>query len=143
MPGERCARSLACDKNKAHERSHHGHTGNTRHSPRNGFNGLYRALPGDRAFLPPSPLRSLLLKSLTPASGRQDHTTSPSAGKRIRLVCCRVHRIPHPTSVTMRNAPPEGGGMGLDIHLICISEKQKYFWCGGWTANLSGLSHFN
>src|ERR1039458_5754381 len=41
--------------------------------------GLYRALPGDRAFLPPSPLRSLLLKNLTPASGCQDHTTSPSA----------------------------------------------------------------
>ena len=31
-----------------------GHTGITRHSPRNGFNGLLRALPGDRAFLPPS-----------------------------------------------------------------------------------------
>jgi hypothetical protein len=28
--------------------SHHGHTGITRHSPRNGFNGLFRALPGDR-----------------------------------------------------------------------------------------------
>src|SRR5476651_1143388 len=59
--------------------SHHGHTGNTRHSPRNGFNGLFRALPGDRALLPPSPLRSLLLKNLMPASGHQDHTTSPSA----------------------------------------------------------------
>src|SRR5580693_6605128 len=35
--------------------SHHGHTGNTRHSPRNGFNGLLRALPGDRACLSPSP----------------------------------------------------------------------------------------
>jgi hypothetical protein len=59
--------------------SHHEYAGNTRHSPRNGFNGFLRALPGDRALLPPSPLRSLLLKSLTPASGRQDHTTSPSA----------------------------------------------------------------
>src|ERR1700692_1445458 len=27
--------------------SHHGHTGNTRHSPRNGFNKLLRALPGE------------------------------------------------------------------------------------------------
>ena len=27
----------------------------TRHSPRNGFNGFLRALPGDRACLPPSP----------------------------------------------------------------------------------------
>ena len=59
--------------------SHHGHTGNTRHSPRNGFNGVFRALPGDRALLPPSPLRSFLLKNLMPASGHQDHTTSPSA----------------------------------------------------------------
>jgi hypothetical protein len=25
-----------------------------RHSPRNGFNGFLRALPGDRALLPPS-----------------------------------------------------------------------------------------
>jgi hypothetical protein len=44
-----------------------------------GFNGFLRALPGDRAFLPPSSLRSLLPRNLTPASGRQDHTTSPSA----------------------------------------------------------------
>src|SRR6202035_916077 len=39
---------------------------------------LIRDLPGDRALLPPSPLRSLLLKNLAPASGRQDHTISPS-----------------------------------------------------------------
>jgi hypothetical protein len=39
--------------------------------------GLFRALPGDRAFLPPSLAdRSA---SLTPASGRQDHTALPSA----------------------------------------------------------------
>src|SRR5271169_3390613 len=64
----------------AYERNHHRFTGSIRPSLRNGFNGFLRALPGDRAFLPPSPLRSLLLKNLTPASGRQDHTTSPSAG---------------------------------------------------------------
>src|SRR3984893_17739794 len=34
--------------------SHHGHTGITRHSPRNRFNGFLRALPGDRACLSPS-----------------------------------------------------------------------------------------
>src|SRR6266567_9545095 len=47
------------------------------HSPRNGFNGFLRALPGDQACLTPSP--ALLLTDLTPASGRQNHTTSPSA----------------------------------------------------------------
>jgi hypothetical protein len=34
--------------------SHHRFTGITRHSLRNGFGGLLRALPGDRACLPPS-----------------------------------------------------------------------------------------
>jgi hypothetical protein len=34
---------------KAYERSHHGHAEIIRHSPRNGFNGFLRDLPGDRA----------------------------------------------------------------------------------------------
>jgi hypothetical protein len=55
--------------------------------------GLLRALPGDRACLPPSPLRSLLPKSLTPASGRQDHTTSPSASRALVCRALSVHRI--------------------------------------------------
>src|ERR1700694_3409948 len=55
---------------------------------RNGFNGFLRALPGDRACLPPSSANMVLSKpgradstsaNLTPASGRQDHTTSPYA----------------------------------------------------------------
>jgi hypothetical protein len=78
MPDARRVRSRVRSGRK-HTRSHHGHAGNVRHPPRNGFNGLFRALPGDRAFLPPSPPRSLLLENLTPASGRQDHTASPSA----------------------------------------------------------------
>jgi hypothetical protein len=40
---------------EAHERSHHRFTEGARRFLRNGFNGLFRALPGDRAFLPPSP----------------------------------------------------------------------------------------
>src|SRR6266851_4876779 len=43
---------------------------------RNGFNGFLRALPGDRAFLSPS-LADMYSANLTPASRRQDHTTSP------------------------------------------------------------------
>jgi hypothetical protein len=55
----------------------------------NGFNGFLRALLGDRAFLPPSSCRAPRITArlgsarhpqhLAPASGRQDHTTSPSA----------------------------------------------------------------
>ena len=80
-------------KGESTQASHHGHAGNTRHSPRNGFNGLFRALPGDRACLPPSPVKSFS-PNLTPASGRQDHTTSPSASKRLRQRAPHVHRIP-------------------------------------------------
>src|SRR2546429_5402495 len=45
--------------------------------------GLFRALLGDRALLPPSLAdRSA---NLTPASGRQDHTALPSAAGALRL----------------------------------------------------------
>src|SRR6266436_6170887 len=92
MPGARCARSLACELNKAHERSHHGHTGNHPAFPAQWFHGLLRALPGDQALLPPSP--ALLLADLTPTLGRQNHTTSPSASARFVKRTARVHRIP-------------------------------------------------
>ena len=36
MPGAQCARSRACRVENTRV-SHHGHTGITRHSPRNGF----------------------------------------------------------------------------------------------------------
>src|SRR3989440_10922903 len=65
--------------------------------------GLFRALPGDRAFLPPSPAdRST---DLTPASGRQDDTALPSAMSSLVLRRHRVHRIPHPTFVTTAKRP--------------------------------------
>jgi hypothetical protein len=40
-------------KIKSTQASHHRFAETFRHSPRNGFNGFLRALPGDRAFLPP------------------------------------------------------------------------------------------
>jgi hypothetical protein len=66
--------------------------------------GLLRALPGDRALLPPSPLRSSLPRSLTPASGRQDHTTSPSAMSGVRR--SPSSRPPHPTATFVTCATP-------------------------------------
>jgi hypothetical protein len=66
---------------------------NTRPSLRNGFNGFLRDLPGDRALLSPS-LANMNSANLTPASRRQDHTTSPSASTRPRQK--RHPRPPHP-----------------------------------------------
>ena len=47
--------------------------------PARWFYGLLRDLPGDRAFLSPSPRNAKHCTQLTSASRRQDHTTSPSA----------------------------------------------------------------
>jgi len=60
--GRRECRALAAPaasraNKKAHEHSRYGHTGLARHSPLNGFSVSF-VLPGDRAFLPPSPARS-------------------------------------------------------------------------------------
>ena len=99
MPGARCTRSPVC-KVVSTRVSRHRSTGNTRHFLRNGFNGFLRALLGDRALLPPSPARcASIVANLTPASGRQDHTASPSAKTLfVRATNCaqrpRVHRIP-------------------------------------------------
>jgi hypothetical protein len=51
--------------------------------------------PGFLATVAPKKLaRSLLLENLTPASGCQDHTTSPSAGRTLVSSAADVHRIP-------------------------------------------------
>jgi hypothetical protein len=77
MPGAQCARSRAwCVVNT--RVSHHGHTGNTRHSPRNGFNGFLRALPGDRALLPPSSAVARQLDASVGASGPHDFAVRTS-----------------------------------------------------------------
>jgi hypothetical protein len=74
---------------------------------------LIRDLPGDHAWLPPSSARRVsVFANLTPASERQDHTTSPSAppplvAQQLRPAMC-VHRIPLPTSVTIASRPSYG-----------------------------------
>jgi hypothetical protein len=73
-------RSLACKMSKAHEHSHYRSAGIPVTPCANGFKGFLRALPGDRAFLSPSSARWIsILANLTPASRRQNHTTSSSA----------------------------------------------------------------
>ena len=87
-PAVSCAK---CTRKNAHE-----HTGPAEASdfPCAVVLRLIRTLPGDRAFLPPSPAR--LSANLTPASGCQDHTISPSASSALVRSAIRVHRIPAP-----------------------------------------------
>src|ERR1700724_1574844 len=88
MPDARCTRGLVCTCIGRTHTSNNEYTGITRHSRTQWFYDLFRALPGDRACLPPSSADQVLSKpgwadlnsaNLTPASGRQDHPTSPYA----------------------------------------------------------------
>src|SRR5258705_3697438 len=77
---------------KAHEHSHHGHTGNHPAFPAQWFYGLLRALPRDHACLTPSP--ALLLSDLTPTIGASEpHDFAVRAGTFVTRAA-RVHRIP-------------------------------------------------
>ena len=89
-------------------------------------------LPGDRAFLSPSPLRSLLLKNLTPASRRQDHTILPSASHAVRQRRIGVHRIPSRVRDD-RETPLRVGRDGSGDKVICSFGKAEYFFRGDLT----------
>src|SRR6266852_5158404 len=89
---------------KAHEHSHHGHTGNHPAFPAQWSYGLLRALPGDQACLTPSP--ALLIADLTPALGRQNDTTWPYASA-LFVNCAAASTASRPASVTC--ATPLGG----------------------------------
>src|SRR6195952_1870900 len=92
-PGARCTRGLAC---KIVQRDAHEHTGSAeavRPSLRSGFTA-YNVLSQVTGLFCHLRLRELPFANLTPASGRQDHTTSPSASARFVKSRFHVHRIP-------------------------------------------------
>src|SRR5579859_3390988 len=76
-------------------------------------------------------------QSLAPASGRQDHTTSPSAHAPFVFRRNRVHRIPRPTFVTIAKRPSEWAGMAIDMDLIWVMREGKYFFARDWTGSIS------
>jgi hypothetical protein len=69
-------------------------SGGIRPSLRNGFTAYFALSPVTGFLATVAPEKRLLLTNLTPASGRQDHTTSPSAKTTLVSRGFRVHRIP-------------------------------------------------
>src|SRR6266403_4283433 len=122
MPGAQCARSLVCEKKQTHEHSHHGHTGNHPAFPAQWFYGLLRALPGDQACLTPSP--ALLIADLTPASGRQNHTTWPYASAPF-VNCAAASTASRPAFVTIASRPSVGRDQ-IAIVLILPCRQAKF-----------------
>src|SRR6476646_2304936 len=107
MPGARCARSLGAER-KRHPSVVTTVTPERPGIPAQWFYGLLRDLPGDQACLTPS--SALLIADLTPASGRQNHTTWPYAS-RPRSSCALPASTASPTRVRdVRETPLCGSG---------------------------------
>jgi hypothetical protein len=94
--------------------------------------GLFRALPGDRALLPPSLAKVALhkLDASVEASGPHGFAVRLGAVRQRHL---RVHRIPSRVRDD-RDTPLEWDEMAANKEVIWVERKPKYFCGQGWTA---------
>jgi hypothetical protein len=121
--------------------SHHRFTGSIRPSLRDGFNGLLRALPGDRAFLSPSP-------AACPCWLDISVEISGPRGFAVRVRCIRLLHRPRPSHPAPnvrddREAPLlRGTGRPKEMAVICPTEQAKYFWLNIWTESPDARQKF-
>jgi hypothetical protein len=142
MPGARCARSRAwCVVNT--RVSHHGHTGITRHSPRNGFNGYFvlsrvtglSCHPRRRSFLHQ-------LDASVGASGPHDFAVCKPA---LSSAAPPASIASRPAFVTIASRPSDGTGPNRYISVSTkpsseISENQKLAGRAAFRAADRGLT---
>ena len=113
MPGAQPHPQPRMRNKKAYERSHHRFAETARHSLHDGVTVSFVLSPVNRAFC--HRRLSIISTSLTPASGRQDHTTSPSASWHHSSADAGSRPShPRPTSVTIAIRPSYRGRDGGD-----------------------------
>ena len=78
---------------------------------------------------------ALLLADLTPALGRRNHTTSPSASAPF-VKGAAASTASRPALMTLRNTPLWGRTAGV-LEVICPTREVKYFRCGDWTGQFA------
>jgi hypothetical protein len=104
--------------------------------------GLLRALPGDRAFLPPSSARtcSRTLSASVGAPGPHDFTVRNNAVRRARTEV-RANAVAstasRPTFVTTRDPPLVRVRWGELVVVIRPTDEADYFWREGWTPQIT------
>src|SRR6201987_3575144 len=136
MPDARCTRSLVCAIGSKYPTEYSQRPiGKHPTFPHAMVYGLYRALPGDRL----SCHRHCADRSanLTPASGRQDHTSSPSAASNARQARRRVHRIP-PRVRDVASRPSEWDGTARGILLIWVRRQALFLKIRNYLGGASG-----
>jgi hypothetical protein len=109
-----------------------------RPSLRNGFTAYFVLSPGTGLFCPRHSRGIVSHENLAPASGRQDHTPSPSASASLVLRRCRVHRIP-PHVRDDAYAPLAEAGR-RDEYTVSDFPKVKYFSRSIWTTQIGLIS---
>jgi hypothetical protein len=107
MPGARCARCRVCGGRKHKSTRVSQVTGNTRHSPRNGFTVSFVLSPVIGLLTPVT--GEVTSANLTPAPRRQDHTTSPSASAPF-VKSASASTASRPAFVTIASRPSGGTG---------------------------------
>jgi hypothetical protein len=134
MPGARCTRSRAWWVESTRV-SHHGRTGITRHSRTRMVLTVSFVLSPVIGLSCHRRQRNCFhrLDAGVEASGPQDFAVRVSV---VRQRHCHVHRIPHPTSVTIAKRPSVWDGMASDIDLIWVRREAEYFCKPDWTGEI-------
>src|SRR6266849_10785135 len=92
MPGAQCTRSLVCNDSGRTHTSNNEYTETPGIPARNGFNGFLRALPGDRACLPPSSANMFCLSPVGPTQLRELDASVGASGPHDFAVRCNISR---------------------------------------------------
>ena len=137
MPGARCTRGLVCKMHKGKRTRAYRFSGGNPAFPARWFYGLFRALPGDRAFLPPSPAEaaSRELDASVGASGPHDFAVRLT---RRSSSVAKASTASRPNVRDDGQRPSARGGTVQSIILILANRELKYFLPRGWTRCLSG-----
>src|ERR1700676_3515406 len=141
MPGARCARSLVCEIKK-HTSVVTTVTPETPGIPRAMVLTASFALSSATGLVCHRHQRKLSFTDLTPASGRQDHTTSPSAGQRPRL--WHHPRPPHPVpNVRDDRETPLERGTGREGYRCDLGRRRsEMFFSKRLDSRIHLASHF-
>jgi len=100
---------------------------------RNGFTAYFVLSPATGLFC--HRRRRNCSADLTPASGRQDHTTLPSARQALSSSAPLASTASRPTSVTIAKRPSEWDGMANHIVLILVRKNRNIFSKGAGHAD--------
>src|SRR5258707_11353739 len=127
----RAAPAVSCAN--MHKENAHEHTGSAesiRPSLRNGFTAYNALSPVTGLFATVAP--RINPRHLTPASGRQNHATSPSASAPF-VKGTSASTASHRAFRDDREPPLLSGETRGETPLICPTRQAEYFFEGGWT----------